>query len=523
VPTLYASGATRASLIVKARTVQQPSPSTIVIAGGGTAGWMVAAALGHFLEKGFRVVLIESEEIGTVGVGEATIPQLHLFNNALGLNEDAFVKATQGTFKLGIEFVDWYRTGHRYMHAFGQVGRDVGLLPFHQYWLRARAEGCAKDLVSYSLNNLAALDDRMQRGEARTAKVLPPMPYAFHFDAGLYAAFLRKFAEARGVERIEGKIATVTRDGESGDVAALVMESGATVSGELFIDCTGFRGLLIEQTLATGYDDWTHWLPCDRAVAVPCENVGAPTPYTRSTARAAGWQWRIPLQHRTGNGHVYSSAHMSDDEATAVLLANLDGPALADPRPIQFKTGKRKKFWNHNVIAIGLAGGFMEPLESTSIHLIQSAISRLMKMIPGGPVAAADRAEFNRQSDFEYERIRDFIILHYKATMRDDTPFWRQCRDMDVPETLSDKIALYRANGHIFREHEELFTEVGWLQVFAGQGVQPKGWHPIANSIDKADLAEFMTTIEALNHREVAQMTMHQDFIARHCAARVAA
>ena len=497
----------------------QADPIRIVIAGGGTAGWMVAAACAHFLESGFAVTLVESEEIGTVGVGEATIPQIRLFNQSLGLNEDQFLKATQGTFKLAIEFVDWLRPGHRYMHAFGDVGRDSGLLAFHHSWTRAKRMGLAKDLANYSLNNMAALGGAMQRGPARTApNILPEMPYAFHFDAGLYAQFLRKFSEARGVTRIEGKIETARRDGESGDIAALVMAGGTEVAGDVFIDCSGFRGLLIEQVLETGYEDWTHWLPCDRAVAVPCLRSDAFTPYTRSTARDAGWQWRIPLQHRTGNGHVYCSDFISEDEATAVLLANLDGSPTADPRPLKFVTGKRKQFWNRNVIAVGLASGFMEPLESTSIHLIQSAISRILKMLPGRHIADAERAEFNRQSDFEFERIRDFLILHYIANER-DTPFWKRCREMPIPDTLAAKIELFRANGYIFREHEELFTEVGWLQVMVGQGIMPQGNHPIANAVAEKDLAEYMETLELLNRREVAQMPRHADFVAHHCAA----
>jgi len=489
-------------------------PLRIVIAGGGTAGWMAAATFARFLETGYEIDLIESDDIGTVGVGEATIPQIHLFNDALGLDEDAFLRATGGTFKLGIEFVDWFKPGHRYMHAFGDVGRDVGLLPFHQYWLRARSLGLAGDLGAYSLNTHAALAERMQRGPARTARTLPSMPYAYHFDAGLYARYLRRYSETRGVNRIEGKIVRVTRDGESGDVAGLVLENGTTVAADLYIDCTGFRGLLIEEALGTGYEDWTHWLPCDRAIAVPSARSEAFTPYTRSTAHAAGWQWRIPLQHRTGNGVVFSSAHMSEDEATATLLAGLDTPAMADPRTIAFRTGRRKRMWNRNVVALGLAAGFMEPLESTSIHLIQSAIARLLKLLPGRVIADADRTEFNRQSDFEYERIRDFIILHYKATARDDTPFWRQCRD-----TLAAKIDLWRGNGHIVREHEELFTEVGWLQVLAGQGIMPAGHHPLADAISTSDLGEFMDTIDKLNAREASQMQDHAAFVAQHCAA----
>jgi tryptophan halogenase len=492
-------------------------PIRIVIAGGGTAGWMTAATFARFLEVGFEIDLIESEEIGTVGVGEATIPQIRLFNDALGLDEDAFLRATQGTYKLGIEFVDWLRPDTRYMHAFGAVGRDVGLLPFHHYWLRARTLGLAGDLAAYSLNNRAALAERMQRGPARTARVLPDMPSAFHFDAGLYARHLRRYSETRGVNRIEGRITRVEQD-DTGDVSALVLEDGTSLSADLYIDCTGFRGLLIEQALNTGYEDWTHWLPCDRALAVPSARSAAFTPYTRSTAKAAGWQWRIPLQHRTGNGLVYSSAHLSDDEATAILLDGLDGEALAEPRAIPFRTGKRKQMWNRNVVAIGLAGGFLEPLESTSIHLIQSAISRLLKLLPGRTIAEADRVEFNRQSDFEYERIRDFIILHYHANERPE-PFWQACRTMAVPETLAAKIALWRGNGHITREHEELFTEVGWLQVFAGQGMMPAGYHPLADAIPASDLGEFLGMIDQLNAREVAQMASHAEFIARHCAA----
>jgi tryptophan 7-halogenase len=494
-------------------------PVTIVIVGGGTAGWMVAAALSHFLESGYHIRLVESEEIGTVGVGEATIPQINLFNTALGIDEDAFLKATHGTFKLGIEFVDWLRPGHRYHHAFGDIGRDVGLMGFQHLWHRARMAGTAKDLGYYSLNNMAALAGKMQRGPARTAKTLPAMPYAFHFDASLYALFLRRFAEMRGVSRIEGRIVTSELDGLNGHVRAVVLDSGNRIDGDIFVDCSGFRGILIQQALETGYEDWTRWLPCDRAMAVPCERAGPLLPYTRSTARAAGWQWRIPLQHRTGNGYVYSSAHVSDDEAAATLLANLDGAALADPRPLKFTTGKRKKVWNRNVIAVGLASGFMEPLESTSIHLVQAAISRLLKMLPGKTMIDADIDEFNRQADFEVERIRDFLILHYKANERLDSPFWQRCREMEIPDSLAAKIDLFRASGHIFRQHDELFTEVGWLQVMVGQGIMPSGHHPLADQISDADLGEFLHSIEELHGREIRQMPGHADFIAGNCPA----
>jgi len=356
---------------------------TIVIAGGGTAGWMAAASFAQFLEAGYKLILVESEEIGTVGVGEATIPQIQLFNSALGLDEDAFLQATQGTFKLGIEFDGWQKPGQSYMHAFGAIGRDAGPTLFQYYWLRARALGKAKGLEAYSLNEMAARAGKMQRGKARTAQTLPDMPYAFHFDAGLYAAYLRRYAERRGVERIEGRIVDVALRGEDGHVEAITLDGGRQVAGDVFIDCTGFRGLLIEGALKTGYEDWSHWLPCDRAMAVPCANGGGFTPYTRSAAREAGWQWRIPLQHRIGNGYVYCSRYLSDEDAAATLLANLDGTPLADPRPLKFTTGKRKQIWNRNVIAMGLSSGFMEPLESTSIHLIQSAISRIFKILPG--------------------------------------------------------------------------------------------------------------------------------------------
>ncbi|UVO51866.1 tryptophan 7-halogenase [Sphingomonas sp. SUN019] len=493
-------------------------PIRIVVAGGGTAGWMTAAALARFLGTDFRVQLVESQEIGTVGVGEATIPQIRLFNQSLGIDEDAFVAATQATFKLAIEFVGWGAPGERYMHAFGDIGRDSGLLAFHHTWLRGVRESVAGPLADYSLNNLAALADRMQRGPARTAKALPEMPYAFHFDAGLYAAFLRQFAEAKGVVRHEGRIVDVRRDGESGDVAALVLDGERVIAGDLFIDCTGFRGLLIEQTLRAGYEDWTKWLPCDRAIAVPSARAAAFTPYTRATAHGAGWQWRIPLQHRTGNGIVYSSEHLSDDEAAARLLANLDTKPLADPRPLRFTTGKRREFWKNNVIAVGLASGFMEPLESTSIHMIQSAVQRILKLLPGRGVTQGQRDEYNRQADYEYDRIRDFLILHYIANRRDE-PFWRSARAADIPDTLAHKIELWRGAGQIVREGDELFTEVGWLQVLVGQGIMASAHHPVADGPTAAQIAEYLDLIVKLNQREVAQMPTHEDFVARHCAA----
>ena len=501
---------------------QDCRPSHIVIAGGGTAGWMAAAILSSFVQGGTRVTLVESDEFGTVGVGEATIPQINLYNQALGIDEDTFVRETQATYKLGIEFVDWHHLGSRYMHAFGEVGRDIGIVPFQHYWRRARSLGLAEELGHYSLNEIAARAGRMQRGPLKTTDVVPPMPYAFHFDALLYAAFLRRFAEARGVMRVEGRIGTVTRDGEGGDVTGLTIEDGRMVAGDLFIDCSGFRGLLIEGALETGYDDWSNFLPCNRAMAVPCASGGGLTPYTRSTARAAGWQWRIPLQHRIGNGYVHCDAFTSEEEVRDTLLANLDGQPQAEPRMLRFTTGKRRKFWNRNVIALGLASGFMEPLESTSIHLIQSGLSRLLKMMPGCDGSARVADEYNRQTTLEYEAIRDFLVLHYKATERDDTPFWRHCAAMPVPDSLAHKIELFREAGHIFRAADDLFTEVGWLQVLVGQGVIPQRHHPLVDAIEPDDLKSYMETWEALMQREAMQMPTHEQFLARHGAALAA-
>ncbi|TGX41655.1 tryptophan 7-halogenase [Sphingomonas naasensis] len=479
---------------------------------------MTAAALVRFLGPGFAVTLVESAEIGTVGVGEATIPQIRLFNAGLGIDENQFIAVTQATFKLAIEFVGWTRGG-RYMHAFGEVGRDNGGVAFQHSWLRGLAEGVAQPLAAYALNNAAALANRMQRGPARTAQILPEMPYAFHFDAGLYARFLRDYAEARGVTRHEGKIVEVRRDAETGDVSALHLDGERAIPGDLFIDCTGFRGLLIAEALGAGFEDWSHWLPCDRAMAVPSERAADFTPYTRATAHPAGWQWRIPLQHRTGNGIVYASDALSDDEAAAQLLANLDGAPLGDPRPLRFTAGKRSAFWQANVIAIGLSSGFLEPLESTSIHLIQSAIERVLKLLPGRRISAAQRAEYNRQTNLEVDRIRDFLILHYWANDRDE-PFWRARREMPLPDGLAHKIELWRASGQIVREEADLFSEVAWLQVLAGQGIAAESHHPLADQPPAAQIAEYLDLLAKLTAREVAQMPDHAAFIRQHCAAR---
>ncbi len=492
-----------------------------MIVGGGTAGWMAAAAFSKFLGKDCSIQLIESEEIGTVGVGEATVPHLKLFNQVLEIDESDFVRQTQGTFKLGIQFVDWARVGDRYIHSFGTIGHDYGLLPFHQYWLKLYLAGKAAEIGSYSLNAVAAPEGKfmVSASDAPANSPLANIAYAYHFDAGLYAQFLRRYAEARGVRRIEGKVAEVRLRGSDGFIETVVLEKGAQVGGDLFIDCSGFRGLLIEQALHTGYDDWTHWLPCDRALAVPCENVGEPTPYTRSSARTAGWQWRIPLQHRTGNGYVYSSAHISDDEAAATLLKNLDGRALGDPRPLRFTTGRRRKFWNKNCVAIGLASGFLEPLESTSIYLIQSGIARLINLLPEQDFSPVLIERYNTQTAFEIERIRDFLILHYHATERSDTPFWNQCRSMSIPGPLADNIRLFRDSGRFFREGEEMFALTSWVQVMLGQRIVPRGYHPVVDQMAEPELREFVEGVKRVVAACVQAMPTHAQFIARHCQA----
>ncbi|MDE1914808.1 MAG: tryptophan 7-halogenase [Sphingomonadales bacterium] len=484
----------------------------ITIVGGGTAGWMAAAILSRYLAKHWRITLVESEEIGTVGVGEATIPQLQILHRALGIDEAEFLSFCNGTYKLGIDFVGWGDEGSRYIHAFGEIGRPLGLVPFHHYWLRGNRLGMAKPLTAYSLNASAAYAGKFQHG-APSGSVLGGLGHAFHFDAGLYGQFLRAYAEKRGVRRVEGRILSVARDGESGDVTHVTLASGEEVGGHLFLDCSGFVGLLIEGALGTGYEDWRHWLPCDRAMAVPCANAPDLTPYTRSTAREAGWQWRIPLQSRIGNGHVYCSDFTSDDAARQVLLDNLDGAPLAEPRALRFTTGRRRKMWNHNVVALGLASGFMEPLESTSIHLVQSGVERLLKFLPQGPAMAADVDAFNAQAAFEYEAIRDFLILHYKVNRRPE-PFWQACAAMDIPDSLAAKLALFEANGRIMRQSEELFAEVGWLQVMVGQGLVPHGYHPLADQPADGELREFLQLLETAVARQVAGMGSHADVIA---------
>lgn len=494
----------------------------IIIVGGGTAGWMAAAVLSR-LKSGrpLEVTLVESEAIGTIGVGEATIPPFVEFNQMLEIDEREMLAEVRGTFKLGIQFVNWGRQGESYIHPFGAYGYTMGGIAFHQVWHRFRQEGDKRPLQAFNLETMAAYFGKFARTQDYQRDDLPPINYAYHLDAGRYAQFLRKYAEKRGVARQEGRVADVALHPETGFVTSIRLASGEEIAGDLFIDCSGFRGLLIEQALATGYEDWTHWLPCDRAVALPCarDDSSPPPPFTRATAHSAGWQWRIPLQHRTGNGHVYCSAYMSDDEAHAILVANMAGKPSADPNFLRFVTGRRKKFWNRNVVALGLAAGFMEPLESTSIHLINTGLNKLVAMLSLEGITQAQEDTFNRLTAREYARIRDFLILHYNATARDDSEFWNYCRTMSVPETLTQKIELFRSNGQIFREEDELFTESSWTAVMMGQGIEMAGHSPVADTLDPAKTRKEFDEMEKSIRHVVEHMPGHGDYLRSYCPA----
>ncbi|MDB5691834.1 MAG: tryptophan halogenase [Alphaproteobacteria bacterium] len=493
----------------------------IVIVGGGTAGWMAAAAFSTLLEtRALEITLIESEEIGTVGVGEATIPPLMAFNHMVGIVEDEFLAASQGTFKLGIEFVGWGAPGERYFHPFGPHGQDYRGVHFHQIYLRESKRRALPDIREWSMSGVAAELRRFARPAPDSPMPLPQLSYAFHFDAGLYARFLRSRSEQNGVRRIEGKIVDATLDGATGHVASVRLADGRTIEGELFIDCSGFRGLLIEEKLRTGYEDWSRWLPCDRAIAVQSELAGPPEPFTRCTARAAGWQWRIPLQHRMGNGLVYSSAHLSREAAEELLLANLEGARLTEPRHLSFTAGRRRLAWNANVVSLGLSSGFVEPLESTSIHLVQSGIAKLLALFPDRRFDPVEREEYNRQMQDVFEDVRDFIILHYKATRRDDSDFWNYCRQMDVPESLAGKLDLWRGKGRLFREGRELFGTASWVAVLLGQGIVPEDHEPAANALDPAMIADALDKMRLSYRRMAEHMPSHGDFIAKACPAR---
>lgn len=487
------------------------SKMKIVIAGGGTAGWLAAAALSDQLGEILDITLVESPEIGTVGVGEATIPPMKAFHRLLRIDEQAFMKATHATFKLGIQFENWKNVGESYFHSFGFTGRDTPITEFIHFWRRGRELGIAGEYSDYCAEHRAAMLNRF------STRSDPKLNHAFHLDAGLYAKFLKKIAEPHGVKIIEGKIVQVAQEPHSGYITHLTLDSGEKIPGDLFIDCTGFRGLLIEQTLRTGYEDWSHWLPCNSAVAVQTESTGPAVPYTRSIAHHAGWRWRIPLQHRVGNGLVYCSQYMSDEEAIEKLLNDIDGKVLTEPKVIRFTTGKRKKSWNKNCVAIGLAAGFLEPLESTSIHMIMTALIRILQLLPQKNICPSIIEEYNNQATIEMDRIRDFIILHYKVTERNDSSFWQYCKAMDIPAELAHRLRLFKETGKSFQVEGELFRLNSWTQVMLGQGLQPEQYHPIVNTMNPHDLTKFLRSLQDQVNHVVDKLPPHDEFVREYC------
>jgi tryptophan halogenase len=500
--------------------VQKPVRK-VVIVGGGTAGWMTAASFAK-LGQGAKLAIevVESEEIGTVGVGEATIPPITDFNRSMQIDENEFIRATQASFKLGIEFVDWYAKGQSYIHPFGHYGVQMHGIYFHHFWQRHRLRGGTMDASAFNMHVNACRENRFGWPLPNDRLPLPPMAYAYHFDAGLYAAFLRRMSEGLGVIRTEGRVVEVQQHAESGFIESIKLADGRVVAGDLFIDCSGFRGLLIEQTLKAGYEDWSRWLPCDRAMAVPCDRVAVTTPYTRSTSREAGWQWRIPLQHRTGNGYVYCSEFLGDDEAASLLLSRLDGAPQATPRPLKFLAGRRKVVWKKNCVAVGLASGFLEPLESTSIHLIQSMVARLLFMLPGeGGIDPATVDKFNELARCELEEIRDLLLLHYTATVRDDTPFWRHCRAIEKPDSLKQRWEMYERNGNIIILPLDLFKEASWFAIYTGQGVLPRSYHPFADIPSDEELMRRFRLMADDVQTRVRSFPSHDDYIRANCAA----
>jgi tryptophan 7-halogenase len=509
--------------------MSSPGPvKHVVIAGGGTAGWMAAAALSKALTPlKMKITLIESDDIGTVGVGEATVPLIHGFNNMLGLNQAEFMAACNATFKLGIQFVDWGAIGTSYFHPFTRYGLDLKNVNFHQVWLKYASmqqdKADAGVLDDYNVGAVAAREHRFIHPISGDRQDSLPLRYAFHFDASLYAQYLRRYSEARGVRRVEGRITSVSQDALSGRVQKLHLDRGETIEGDLFLDCSGFRGLLIEGSLEAGYEDWSHFLPCNRAIAVPCETVEPPVPYTRSTADLAGWRWRIPLQHRVGNGYVYCSDFITDQEAEGRLLNSLDGAPHSQPRRLTFTTGMRRKFWDKNVVAIGLAAGFMEPLESTSIYLIQAAVLRLLALFPDTGFDPAGQDEFNRATRVEYECLRDFLILHYKATRRDDTPFWRYCRDMEIPDRLRHSIELFRSYGRFMITEDQLFAPQSWLSVLMGQGITPQHYDPLADGLSEAEVEQHVRSIREVVAQTVQSMPRHGHYVRDFCASKAVA
>lgn len=486
---------------------------TIVVAGGGTSGWLAAAALGKLFSKVFDVCLIESDEIGRIGVGEATIPPLRTFHRLIGLDELDLIKSIQGTYKLGIEFINWARKGDNYFHSFGITGKDCWACDFQHFWVAGKQKGIADSFAVYSPELMAARAGKMWAYQEHG------LNFAYHLDAGLYGDYLRKHALANGVRRIEGIFEQVNINPATGSISSLTMRNGDEVKGDLFLDCTGFSARLIEGALNTSYLPYGHYLPCDSAVAVQTEKGGPLRPYTQAIAHDFGWQWRIPLQHRVGNGLVYCSRYISDDEAMNTLMSNLESRAITEPRAFKYKTGRRAKAWNKNCIAVGLAAGFLEPVESTSIHLAMSAVLRLMKLIPNGEITETAVNEYNKQFCEEMDRVRNFIITHYYATERDDSPFWRYCKNMEIPDSLRHRIELFRDTGAMPLQEKELFQVDSWTQVLIGQRIEPQSYHPIVDQMSRDDLARFLGSLQAEGETKVSKMPSHQDFIDRYCKA----
>jgi len=494
----------------------------ICIVGGGTAGWMSAAGLSNkFSDLGISIELVESDKIGTVGVGEATLPHIRYFNNSLGINEKDFMLATRATFKLGIEFCDWGKIGDQYVHPFGDYGIPIDNIEYHHFWLRLLQKGHKSRLCDHSFPVLAAESGKFQHPQGDNNEIGSNFGYAYQFDSGLYAKFLRKYSEARNVIRTEGRVTEVLQNHENGNITSILLEDGSTIEADIFIDCSGFRGLLIEQTLKTGYEDWSNWLPCNKAVAVQCEQEGPSLPYTRATARTAGWQWRIPLQHRTGNGYVYWDKYISDDEATHQLLSTLEGRAITEPKQLFFKTGKRKKLWQKNVIAIGLSGGFMEPLESTSIHLIQEGITSLIELFPDKSFPESDIEEYNRRMNLNFDRVRDFLLLHYVATQRDDSDMWNYFRNMTLPSSLKDKITAWNNRGYLTKYEHGVFHPPSWLAVMAGQNLMPKSYDIRANRIDYNIIKSKLDSIRNDNRIAVKNTPEHASYLQEYGASIV--
>jgi tryptophan halogenase len=486
----------------------------IVIVGGGTAGWMAAAALSKYLRlHPIEITLIESDDIGTVGVGEATVPAIRLFNKQLEISETDFIKATQATFKLGIEFKDWYKKDHSFFHPFADYGMPINGEPFYQYWLALQKQGYSANLEEFCLATQMASQGRFALPNIESSSKLTYYNYAYHFDASLYAKFLRNYAEGFGVRRVEGLIEAVNTDPASGFITSVVLKNGSLIEGELFVDCSGFKGLLIEGALKTGYENWSHWLPCDSAAAMQTENAEDPAPFTRSTALTAGWQWKIPLQHRAGNGYVYCSKYISDEDAINTLTQNVTGCALTKPRVIKFTTGVRKKFWNKNCVALGLASGFLEPLESTSISLIQSGIEKLIIFFPKEGFKEDAINEANRLNLLEYERIRDFIILHYKSTTRDDSAFWRYVNAMDIPETLLAKIEAFKHNGLLINYEQETFLDASWVSLYNGFNIIPATPRLTLAKSDSESLIKMLEKMRSAIAVGISYSPLHGDFL----------